>query len=913
MNEIAPQPPRRRWPLFASVLALLAAVILTGWLWRIEIASWALQRELAARGFDKSTITIAQLEFDRIELAPARLGPDLNAAKIVAQFDLRRLFEGRFDTVKVHVQELEVEVSSPQTGALGRLQAIAAVAPQSGSSTAIPSLPSITLTDARIHGQAGPARPDVRFGATVISTSDSIRIVLNHAQIIDNAESPLFLPFSASGEGNLLPGKANFAMQVSAADNGIKLDLNAHYDLYGDIGGADWRLSSVTLGNNGVQLSRLSPLAADVDRTLSARLQATGSIGWNGGILDADLTASIADASANWPSLRLSKGAAELEIKCQSAKEKCSWNLRDAYMDADTADRQERLRNLRVQGVVFKTGSSINANSRVSGDLEPGPGARDHPTININGSVQLLDFDDITATLGARALNGRLRVVGVIDHKLATGVGQAAVNLDKLKFDQQHLQPKHLSRLIDFPGTLDGTLSAIADVNWGSSGVDGRARINLENFGYHGQGIAVRGFDGDLSIAPLNPSGPITVSLKSNGAELSADGREFAVGPLTIDGDWKTGAFEARGDIDSLRHIALQPSFMPLGATFSVRGDENAVDFTADFTQNNSIRLKSEGRYEVAGSDLRARVSVPPLQFSEGGLTPAKITPLLNLVDSATGALAGGADIRFNKGELSGTAHASLENLSIHKGDTRIEGITGRLDLSQLMPPLTHGDQTLNAGRIVAGAELLAPSFTYRIETSPAGPLPRLAIKVAHVGVAGGTVSLRPTRIDANLDDHDIDLDLIGVDLKTLMDLIAVEGVSAEGKLSGRLPIHINRENVFVRNGELKTAGPGVLRIRSEAASQALASGGAQVELVLNVLRDFRYKKLSLTINRLEDGSDIVRLSTEGHNPAVKNGREIHLNVNLETNLDKLLAIALDGYRLSQNALRATLGGVSRK
>ena len=174
-------------------------------------------------------------------------------------------------------------------------------------------------------------------------------------------------------------------------------------------------------------------------------------------------------------------------------------------------------------------------------------------------------------------------------------------------------------------------------------------------------------------------------------------------------------------------------------------------------------------------------------------------------------------------------------------------------------------------------------------------------------------MTLPPTIIDPNRDAHDIDIDLSGVDLKQLMDLIDVEGVSAEGQLSGRLPLRISKDKVFVRQGELKAAGPGVLRIRSEAARQALAGGGEQVELVLDVLKDFRYQTLALTLDRRDDGSDLVRLTTEGNNPAVKKGRAFRLNVNLETNLDKLLAFALEAYRLSDEALRATLGGASGK
>lgn len=112
----------------------------------------------------------------------------------------------------------------------------------------------------------------------------------------------------------------------------------------------------------------------------------------------------------------------------------------------------------------------------------------------------------------------------------------------------------------------------------------------------------------------------------------------------------------------------------------------------------------------------------------------------------------------------------------------------------------------------------------------------------------------------------------------------------------------------MIDKGELKTALPGVLKVRSQQVRDALAGGGEQVALLLDVLEDFHYDRLALSVNKTVDGGDTVTLSTSGNNPAVKDGHPFVLNINLSTNLDKLTRALLEGYRLSEGALRTTLG-----
>jgi len=65
----------------------------------------------------------------------------------------------------------------------------------------------------------------------------------------------------------------------------------------------------------------------------------------------------------------------------------------------------------------------------------------------------------------------------------------------------------------------------------------------------------------------------------------------------------------------------------------------------------------------------------------------------------------------------------------------------------------------------------------------------------------------------------------------------------------------------------------------------------AQVEIedVVGLLEDFRYKTLSSEVELDPEGNLLLGLSLEGSNPAHYDGRTIRFNINLEQNLDPLL------------------------
>lgn len=907
-----PSPFRSAWKIAAVFgLAILAGAAAL-WAWRIPAASWVLDRELAQLGFPDAQVRIARLQFDHVELAPLRLGRDLAAERISFRFDLDDLRHARYERTSVRVHGLDVDISTPDTGALGQLRRLAAAGSRDDKPGALPPLPSVALSNVRVHGRTGPAAPEFRFDGKSRVSGDSLEFSLSNARLSDTRDVPLFDAVEIAAEGTLKDGKARMKSRLSAG-SGYELHIEGNLDLQADRGRIEWHLPETIIDPDRNPLSGLSPIL-DPAGNMGGTMKADGWLLAEAGAITGQLTATASNITGTRREIAVTNAGGRLAASFSGPEQRLDFSLTDAAADIAAQGHAIAVRSLRARGNVAKIGNTAGASAILShAVVRSGDTPRRFPDITLNGEFAAPEFAQVVANLTARALDRRLTAKVLADQDLITGKGKAMIMLDPLRFVPGKLQPKHLNAGIGIAGDLDGTVSAVADFGWRENGVSGKAEARLADLGFSTPDLRLRKLNGTLSAGPIEPGKPIRFRLSTGGSELSAGGREFALGPTEIDGSWHDGGYAATAKLDRLSHVALQPIFQPLALELTADGNASEIRFQADISQKGALRLSARGRTRLAENDTNVHVELPPIRFSETGLKPDDLSPILALADSVAGTLKGDADVRVKSGEVSGGARISAEEFDIRVGETAIEAFTGGIDLAQLMPPLTRGPQTLGARRIDAGLAFLNPVISYRVEPSPDGPLPRLAILSATVGVADGRISMRPTHFDANRDAHEFGLDLEGVELKQLIGLLAIKGVSAEGRVSGRLPIHISRERVFVRDGRLETAGPGVLRLRSEAARQALAGGGAQVDLVLEVLKDFHYTKLAITLDRLDDGRDVVRLSTEGHNPAVQNGRHVNLNVNLETNLDKLLAIAREGYRLSQDALRATLDSVSRK
>lgn len=131
-----------------------------------------------------------------------------------------------------------------------------------------------------------------------------------------------------------------------------------------------------------------------------------------------------------------------------------------------------------------------------------------------------------------------------------------------------------------------------------------------------------------------------------------------------------------------------------------------------------------------------------------------------------------------------------------------------------------------------------------------------------------------------------LNLDLHRVSVANLFGMLAGTKTVATGRISGTLPITINADRTIVfHKGELKSERAGTIIMPPEI----IPGDHAQVEFVRQVLKNFHYDLLLMTLNSTQDNKMVIGLRIEGKNPDVMNGREIKLNVNLTGDMINLV------------------------
>ncbi len=310
----------------------------------------------------------------------------------------------------------------------------------------------------------------------------------------------------------------------------------------------------------------------------------------------------------------------------------------------------------------------------------------------------------------------------------------------------------------------------------------------------------------------------------------------------------------------------------------------------------------------VAVHDLRKKqatgdVIVPDIRLGPGHFWPSGLFPAIEPFTDVGGRVGGRARITWRDGKFGGEAAVRIRNLGGAYQAARLGGVNGTVSLKSLFPPATDGFQTLRVARIDAGATLTDASVKFAL--SPAGIL---SIDPAVAAIAGGRIELTGRNMDLASEQADIEIAIDGVRFSEVPGLTALQEFDATGRIDGRIPVRIEGVRTTIKGGYLKSREGGVLRLRSEGVNRALSAGGPQVALMLKALENFSYETLSAGIEKSSDGAATVTLQTLGNNPAVANGRKFDINLNLETNLDRLLAVAADWYRLSGRVLKDIVG-----
>ncbi|WP_207478492.1 intermembrane phospholipid transport protein YdbH family protein [Arenibaculum pallidiluteum] len=309
------------------------------------------------------------------------------------------------------------------------------------------------------------------------------------------------------------------------------------------------------------------------------------------------------------------------------------------------------------------------------------------------------------------------------------------------------------------------------------------------------------------------------------------------------------------------------------------------------------VPMRLSGRHDIASGAGSLRLSKTEAVFGPGGLALDAVSPALaaRLAEmegriAATGRIGWGA-------EASGGAELRLAGLGFRIGAATVRGLDAVMTATSLQPLVLPPGQKV----AVAGVDLGLPLTRGLAEIGYSDG--RLAVAAARWDWAGGTVRAEPFSFDPAAPRSNATLVAEGLDLGTLLGMMDVDGLEAEGRLSGSLPLSVGAGRIAVEGGALSAAAPGQLRYDPAAPPAALASGAEGTDLLLKALTDFRYDTLEVGLDGVAGGEMQARLAIKGRNPGFYDGYPVSLTVTLSGALDTILRRGLDAYRIPDTML----------
>ena len=189
----------------------------------------------------------------------------------------------------------------------------------------------------------------------------------------------------------------------------------------------------------------------------------------------------------------------------------------------------------------------------------------------------------------------------------------------------------------------------------------------------------------------------------------------------------------------------------------------------------------------------------------------------------------------------------------------------------------------------------------------------RLDVDRAEWNWAGGLLRADPFELSPEKPKGRVTLHADRIDAAKLLDLIAVDGLAASGRLAGTLPVVFAGDRVTIDGGVLESSGPGTLSYDPAKPPPALkGEEGSPTAMLMGALTDFHYDTLRITIDGQAGGELSAGFSLRGSNPSFYDGYPVALNLKLSGALDRILRQNLDVYRIP-DTLRDRMTGFDQK
>ncbi|WP_156942197.1 intermembrane phospholipid transport protein YdbH family protein [Hyphomonas adhaerens] len=374
-------------------------------------------------------------------------------------------------------------------------------------------------------------------------------------------------------------------------------------------------------------------------------------------------------------------------------------------------------------------------------------------------------------------------------------------------------------------------------------------------------------------------------------AKVSADEIRFdgAIGAAGLSGD-------LAGDAVLIRDFRDDPVYQPLLSDLTAQMHEWQLALHGPLRLQASDVPVGEitADINVLTLDGTARVATRVLEFRKGGLQPVMLSERLRGVyTDAAGSMEAVSDVVIDGGRLAGTADVSVSDFGFQTTRLgRVENVDGQVHFADLFTLSTDPTQVLTVGGMNPGIPLLDGRIVFALSGGKV-----LVVESAAFPFAGGTLALAPFDWTLGADTQHVEVTADAIELAELVRILKLPKIEAEGTVSGRFPIDVERSNVLIRDARLFADDSGGRVAYLGDAADSAARSDANVRLAFEALKDFDFTVLEVGL----DGNvaDRVKITlklagksrndiTYGANAHIVRGQPFEFNIAVDSALAEL-------------------------
>ncbi len=309
------------------------------------------------------------------------------------------------------------------------------------------------------------------------------------------------------------------------------------------------------------------------------------------------------------------------------------------------------------------------------------------------------------------------------------------------------------------------------------------------------------------------------------------------------------------------------------------------------------------GKHSLENNEGSLTFAPTPLIFVPRQFQPYDLSPLLRGPAAVTGRADISGAASWTSADFKASAAIDLRKLGFTLASAGVfEGVSGKVEVADLVNMKSAPNQQITIDKVTLGLPIEKGTIKFQLIGFSA-----IRLQGAEWPFGGGFIRIKPVDFAfTEGTDNRIVAQAVNWDLAKLVEQFKLPDVKLVGIVGGDFPVVFRTGSATIDHATLEATKEGGVIQYSGSPGDAAAQADANSKMVFDALKDFRYQVLKVGLNGDLAGRMVMSLSVLGANPKVLGGQPFQLNIDIDSELVRLLTSTT-----SQPDIRTAIGQVT--